>query len=162
MDKGHTMKKIVLALALLSHISLFAGFLDNLIGKDKAFLEANGFKCTDFSCVTKDQNYFNIKLLDNAIEYVEVYSSDKDEVYKVAIYLYQNDKLKNKELDEAFYKALTKLNEKSKLAYELSKISDKFGNEALITMTDTKRANAFLNTMRETYLESMKQFSETK
>lgn len=156
------MKKIALALVLLSHVTLFAGFLDELIGKDKTYLEANGFKCTDFACVTKDQNYFNIKLLDNAIEYVEVYSTDKDEVYKIAIYLYQNDKLKNKELDEAFYKALTKLNEKSKLAYEFTKISDKFGNEALITMTDTKRANAFSNSMREAYMESMKQFNETK
>jgi maleate cis-trans isomerase len=65
------MKKVVLFLALVSHLSLFAGFLDDLIGKDKAYLEANGFKCTEFSCVTKDQNYFNIKLLDNAIEYVK-------------------------------------------------------------------------------------------
>ncbi len=156
------MKKITFFLALLTHMTLFAGFLDDLIGKDKAFLEANGFKCTDFSCVTKDQNYFNIKLLDNAVEYVEVYSNDKDEVYKIAIYLYQNDKLKNKELDEAFYKALTKVNEKSKLAYDLSKISDKFGNEALITITDTKRANAFINVMREAYIENMKQFNETR
>ena len=136
------------------------GFLDDLIGKDKAYLEANGFKCTDFSCVTKDQNYFNIKMLDNAVEYVEVYSTDKDEVYRVAIYLYQNDKLKNKELDEAFFKALQKLNEKSKLAYELSKISDKFGNEALITMTDPKRASTYVNTLRDTLFETMKQYSE--
>jgi len=155
------MKKIVFFLALLTHITLFAGFLDNLIGKDKAYLEANGFKCTDFSCVTKDQNYFNVKLLDNTVEYVEVYSNDKDEVYKIAIYLYQNDKLKNKELDEAFYKALIRMNEKSKLAYELTKISDKFGNEALITMTDAKRANAFINVMREAYIEDMKQFNTT-
>jgi len=156
------MKKIVLTLALLSQVALFAGFLDDLIGKDKAFLEANGFKCTEFSCVTKDQNYFNIKLLDNAVEYVEVYSNEKDEVYKVAFYLYQNDKLKNKELDDAFFKALQKINEKSKWTYELSKISDKFGNEALITMTDTKRANAFIAAMRDTYMESMKQFSDKK
>ncbi len=156
------MKKIVLTLALLSQVALFAGFLDDLIGKDKAFLEANGFKCTEFSCVTKDQNYFNIKLLDNAVEYVEVYSNEKDEVYKVAFYLYQNDKLKNKELDDAFFKALQKINEKSKWTYELSKISDKFGNEALITMTDTKRANAFVAAMRDTYMESMKQFSDKK
>lgn len=156
------MKKIVLTLALLSQVALFAGFLDDLIGKDKAFLEANGFKCTEFSCVTKDQNYFNVKLLDNAVEYVEVYSNEKDEVYKVALYLYQNDKLKNKELDEAFFKALQKINEKSKWTYELSKISDKFGNEALITMTDTKRANAFIAAMRDTYMENMKQFSDKK
>ncbi len=156
------MKKIVLTLAILSQLTLFAGFLDDLIGKDKAFLEANGFKCTEFSCVTKDQNYFNIKLLDNAVEYVEVYSNEKDEVYKVAFYLYQNDKLKNKELDDAFFKALQKINEKSKWTYELSKISDKFGNEALITMTDTKRANAFIAAMRDTYMESMKQFSDKK
>lgn len=156
------MKKIVLTLALLSQVALFAGFLDDLIGKDKAFLEANGFKCTEFSCVTKDQNYFNIKLLDNAVEYVEVYSNEKDEVYKVAFYLYQNDKLKNKELDDAFFKALQKINEKSKWTYELNKISDKFGNEALITMTDTKRANAFVAAMRDTYMESMKQFSDKK
>jgi hypothetical protein len=156
------MKKIVLTLAFLSQVALFAGFLDDLIGKDKAFLEANGFKCTEFSCVTKDQNYFNVKLLDNAVEYVEVYSNEKDEVYKVALYLYQNDKLKNKELDEAFFKALQKINEKSKWTYELSKISDKFGNEALITMTDTKRANAFVAAMRDTYMESMKQFSDKK
>ncbi|MDY0264431.1 MAG: hypothetical protein EOM49_03325 [Epsilonproteobacteria bacterium] len=156
------MKKIVLTLALLSQVALFAGFLDDLIGKDKAFLEANGFKCTEFSCVTKDQNYFNIKILDNAVEYVEVYSNEKDEVYKVAFYLYQNDKLKNKELDDAFFKALQKINEKSKWTYELSKISDKFGNEALITMTDTKRANAFIAAMRDTYMESMKQFSDKK
>lgn len=156
------MKKIVLTLALLSQVALFAGFLDDLIGKDKAFLEANGFKCTEFSCVTKDQNYFNIKILDNAVEYVEVYSNEKDEVYKVAFYLYQNDKLKNKELDDAFFKALQKINEKSKWTYELSKISDKFGNEALITMTDTKRANAFVAAMRDTYMESMKQFSDKK
>lgn len=156
------MKKIVLTLAFLSQVALFAGFLDDLIGKDKAFLEANGFKCTEFSCVTKDQNYFNVKLLDNAVEYVEVYSNEKDEVYKVAFYLYQNDKLKNKELDDAFFKALQKINEKSKWTYELSKISDKFGNEALITMTDTKRANAFIAAMRDTYMESMKQFSDKK
>ncbi|ARU47937.1 hypothetical protein FA592_10885 [Sulfurospirillum diekertiae] len=155
------MKKALLFLAIASHISLFAGFLDDLIGKDKTFLEANGFKCTEFSCVTKDQNYFNVKLLDNAIEYVEVYSTDKDEVYRVALYLYQNDKLKNKELDEAFFKALTKLNDKSKLTYDLSKVSDKFGNEALITITDAKRATAYTNTLRDTFFESMKQYSET-
>jgi len=153
------MKKIVFFLALLTHITLFAGFLDDLMGKDKAYLEASGFKCTDFSCVTKDQHYFNVKLLDNTVEYVEVYSNDKDEVYKIAIYLYQNDKLKNKELDEAFYKALTRMNEKSKLAYDLTKISDKFGNEALITMTDAKRASAFTNVMRDAYAEDMKQFN---
>lgn len=155
------MKKALLFLAIASQISLFAGFLDDLIGKDKTFLEANGFKCTEFSCVTKDQNYFNVKLLDNAIEYVEVYSTDKDEVYRVALYLYQNDKLKNKELDEAFFKALTKLNEKSKLTYDLSKVSDKFGNEALITITDTKRATAYTNTLRDTFFETMKQYSES-
>lgn len=155
------MKKALLFLAIASHISLFAGFLDDLIGKDKTFLEANGFKCTEFSCITKDQNYFNVKLLDNAIEYVEVYSTDKDEVYRVALYLYQNDKLKNKELDEAFFKALTKLNDKSKLTYDLSKVSDKFGNEALITITDAKRATAYTNTLRDTFFESMKQYSET-
>ena len=155
------MKKALLLLTLIFQMTLFAGFLDDLMGKDKTFLEANGFKCTEFSCVTKDQNYFNIKLLDSAIEYVEVYSTDKDEVYKVAIYLYQNDKLKNKESDEAFFKALQKINEKSKLAYDLSKISDKFGNEALITMTDAKRASAYTNALRDTYFDSMKHFSET-
>ena len=155
------MKKIILSLALL-HLTLFAGFLDDLIGKDKAYLEANGFKCTEFSCVTKDQNYFNVKLLDNTVEYVEVYSTDKDEVYKIALYLYQNDKLKNKELDEAFYKALQKINEKSKLTFEFTKISDKFGNEALITMTDAKRASTFSNTMRDMYADSMKQYGEPK
>lgn len=155
------MKKTLLFLAIASQISLFAGFLDDLIGKDKTFLEANGFKCTEFSCVTKDQNYFNVKLLDNAIEYVEVYSTDKDEVYRVALYLYQNDKLKNKEMDEAFFKALTKLNEKSKLTYDLSKVSDKFGNEALITITDTKRATAYTNTLRDTFFDTMKQYSES-
>ena len=155
------MKKALLFLAIASQISLFAGFLDDLIGKDKTFLEANGFKCTEFSCVTKDQNYFNVKLLDNAIEYVEVYSTDKDEVYRVALYLYQNDKLKNKEMDEAFFKALTKLNEKSKLTYDLSKVSDKFGNEALITITDTKRATAYTNTLRDTFFDTMKQYSES-
>ncbi|KFL34847.1 MULTISPECIES: hypothetical protein [unclassified Sulfurospirillum] len=155
------MKKALLFLAIVSHITLSAGFLDDLIGKEKAFLEANGFKCTEFSCVTKDQNYFNIKLLDNAIEYVEVYSTDKDEVYRVALYLYQNDKLKNKEMDEAFFKALQKINEKSKLSYDLSKISDKYGNEALVTITDTKRATAYVNTLRDTYMESMKQYTES-
>lgn len=154
------MKKALLFLTLVSQLSLFAGFLDDLIGKDKAFLESNGFKCNEFSCVTKDQNYFNIKLLDSAIEYVEVYSTDKDEVYRVAVYLYQNDKLKNKEIDEAFFKAIQKMNEKSKLTYELSKISDKFGNEALITMTDAKRASAYINALRDTYTETMKQFAE--
>jgi len=151
-------KKLFFLTALFAHISLFAGFLDDLIGKDRAFLESHGFKCTDFSCVTKDQKYFNIKLLDDTVDYVEVYSNDKDEVYRVAFYLYQNDKLKNKEIDEAFYKALIKFNEKSKLAYEISKISDKFGDEALITMSDAKRATAYLNVMKEQYLESMKQF----
>ena len=154
-------KKLFFLTALFAHIGLSAGFLDDLMGKDRAFLESNGFKCTAFSCITKDQKYFNVKLLDDTIDYVEVYSSDKDEVYKVAFYLYQNDKLKNKEIDDAFYKALTKLNEKSKLAYELSKISDKFGNEALITMTDTKKAAAYVNALRDTYFESMKQYSET-
>jgi len=151
------MKKALLFLALVSHISLSAAFLDDLIGKDKAFLEANGFKCTEFSCVTKDQNYFNVKLLDNTVEYVEVYSTDKDEVYRVALYLYQNDKLKNKEMDEAFFKAIQKINEKSKLVYELTKVSDKFGNEALITITDTKKAAAYVNTLRDSYFDSMKQ-----
>jgi len=154
------MKKALLFLAIASQISLFAGFLDDLIGKDKTFLEANGFKCTEFSCVTKDQNYFNVKLLDNAIEYVEVYSTDKDEVYKIALYLHQNDKLKNKEIDDAFYKALIKLNEKSKLTYEMAKVSDKFGDEALVTMTDTKRANTYSSVLREVYLENMKKFIE--
>ncbi|MDD2383022.1 MAG: hypothetical protein PHN18_02400 [Sulfurospirillaceae bacterium] len=155
------MKKLLLPLVFLVHTSLFAGFLDNLIGKDHTFLTENGFKCTEFSCITKDQKYFNIKLLDDTIEYVEVYSNEKDEVYKIAIYLYQNDKLKNKELDEAFYKALTKLNEKSKLAYEITKISDKYGNEALITMTDTKKAAAYINMLKETYADSMKEFGKT-
>lgn len=153
-------KKLFFLTALFAHIGLSAGFLDDLIGKDRAFLESNGFKCTAFSCITKDQKYFNVKLLDDTIDYVEVYSSDKDEVYKVAFYLYQNDKLKNKEIDDAFYKALTKLNEKSKLAYDISKISDKFGDEALVTMTDTKRAAAFINSLRDQYTEGMKQYIE--
>ena len=153
-------KKLFFLTALFAHIGLSAGFLDDLIGKDRAFLESNGFKCTAFSCITKDQKYFNVKLLDDTIDYVEVYSSDKDEVYKVAFYLYQNDKLKNKELDDAFYKALTKLNEKSKLAYDISKISDKFGDEALVTMTDAKRAAAFTNSLRDQYTEGMKQYIE--
>lgn len=153
-------KKLLFVTVLLTHISLSAGFLDELIGKDRAFLEANGFKCSAYSCVTKDQKHFNIKLLDDTINYVEVYSTDKDEVYKLALHLYQNHKLLNKEMDDAFHKALAKLNEKSKLSYELNKISDKFGDEALITMTDTKRANAFINALKEQYAESMKQFIE--
>ena len=153
-------KKLFFLTALFAHIGLSAGFLDDLIGKDRAFLESNGFKCTAFSCITKDQKYFNVNLLDDTIDYVEVYSSDKDEVYKVAFYLYQNDKLKNKEIDDAFYKALTKLNEKSKLAYDISKISDKFGDEALVTMTDAKRAAAFTNSLRDQYTEGMKQYIE--
>lgn len=64
-------------------------------------------------------------------------------------------------MDEAFFKALQKINEKSKLSYELSKISDKFGNEALITMTDTKRAAAYVNALRDSYFESMKLHNET-
>ncbi len=154
------MKKAFLVLAVLSHVTLFAGFLDTLIGKDRIYLEENGFKCTEFSCVTKDQNFFNVKLLDNAVDFVEVYSNHKDEVYKVAVYLYQNDKLKNKELDEAFLKAFSKVNEKSKYAYELIKINDKFGDEALITMTDTKRANAYINALRDEYIDSMKQYTD--
>ena len=154
------MKKTLLLLTLFLHVSLFAGFLDDLIGKDKSFLTANGFKCTEFSCITKDQKYFNIKLLDDTISYIEVYSTNKDEVYKIALYLHQNDKLKNKEMDEAFYKALVKLNEKSKLTYEMTKISDKFGDEALITMSDTKRANTYSGVLREVYLENMKKFVE--
>ena len=153
-------KKLFFLTALFAHIGLSAGFLDDLIGKDRAFLESNGFKCTAFTCITKDQKYFNVKLLDDTIDYVEVYSSDKDEVYKVAFYLFQNDKLKNKEIDDAFYKALTKLNEKSKLAYDISKISDKFGDEALVTMTDAKRAAAFTNSLRDQYTEGMKQYIE--
>lgn len=155
------MKKILVLLSLVLHISLFAGFLDDLIGKDKSFLNANGFKCTEFSCVTNDQKYFNIKLLDDTIDYVEVYSNDKDEVYKVAFYLSQSHKLKNKESDEAFFKALTKFNEKSRYAYEIHRISDKFGDETLITMTDAKRANAYLSFLRETYLDTMKKFANT-
>lgn len=154
------MKKIFVSLTLLLHVTLFAGFLDDLIGKDKSFLTANGFKCTEFSCITKDQKYFNIKPLDDAIEYVETYSNEKDEVYKVAFYLYQNDKLKNKEMDEGFYKALIKYNDKSKLTYDLSKVSDKYGNEALITMVDAKKATAYINFLRDSYLESMKKFSD--
>ncbi len=153
-------KKLFMVIALVAHVGLFAGFLDDLIGKDKSFLEAHGFKCTDFSCISKEQKHFNIKLLDDTIDYVEVYSTDKDEVYKVAFYLYQNSKLKNKELDDAFHKALVKINEKSKLNYEISKISDKFGDEALVTMTDVKRVGAYVNTLKDTYIESMKQFSE--
>jgi len=155
-------KKLLFVTVLLTHVSLSAGFLDELIGKDRAFLEANGFKCSAYSCVTKDQKHFNIKLLDDTINYVEVYSTDKDEVYKIALYLYQNHKLQNKEMDDAFHKALTKLNEKSKLNYELNKISDKFGDEALITMTDSKRANAFVNVLKEQYTESIKQFIENE
>lgn len=154
------MKKILIVLTLVLNVSLFAGFLDDLMGKDKTFLNTNGFKCTEFSCVTKDQKYFNIKILDDAIDYVEVYSNDKDEVYKVAFYLSQSHKLKNKESDEAFFKALTKLNEKSKYAYEIHRISDKFGDETLITMTDPKRASAYVLTLRDLYLESMKKFAE--
>lgn len=153
-------KKLFFLTALFAHIGLSAGFLDDLIGKDRAYLESNGFKCTAFSCITKDQKHFNVKILDDTIDYVEVYSNDKDEVYKVAFYLYQNDKLKNKEIDDAFYKALTKLNEKSKLTYEISKISDKFGDEALITMTDTKRATAYANALKDQYTEGMKYFIE--
>ena len=154
------MKKTLLLLTILLHVNLFAGFLDDLIGKDKSFLTANGFKCTEFSCITKDQKYFNLKLLDDTVSYVEVYSTDKDEVYKIAFYLHQNDKLKNKEMDEAFYKALVKLNEKAKLVYEMTKVSDKFGDEALITITDTKRATAYNTTLRDLYTESMKQFMD--
>lgn len=154
------MKKTLLLLTILLHVNLFAGFLDDLIGKDKSFLTANGFKCTEFSCITKDQKYFNLKLLDDTVSYVEVYSTDKDEVYKIAFYLHQNDKLKNKEMDEAFYKALVKLNEKAKLVYEMTKVSDKFGDEALITMTDAKKASAYVGVLREMYLENMKKFIE--
>ena len=153
-------KKLLFASFLLAHVGLSAGFLDELIGKDRAFLESHGFKCSSYACVSKDQKHFNVKLLDDTINYVEVYSTDKDEVYKIALYLYQNDKLKNKEMDDAFHKALMKLNEKSKLTYELNKISDKFGDEALITMTDAKRAAAFSTLLREQYTESMKQFIE--
>jgi len=64
-------------------------------------------------------------------------------------------------MDEAFFKALQKINEKSKLSYDLSKISDKYGNEALVTITDTKRATAYVNTLRDTYMESMKQYTES-
>lgn len=156
------LKKLFILTAFLAHISLSAGFLDVLIGKDRAYLESHGFKCGDFSCVSKEQKFFNIKLLDDSIDYVEVYSTDKDEVYKVAFYLYQNNKLKNKEMDEAFYKALMKLNEKTKLTYEISKISDKFGDEALVTMSDTKKANAYINVFKEQYTESMKQFIEER
>ncbi len=155
------MKKILVLLTLVLNISLFAGFLDDLIGKDKSFLTANGFKCTEFSCVTTDAKYFNLKALDDAIEYVEVYSTDKDEVYKVALYLSQNDKLKNKESDEAFYKALTKMNEKTKYTYDMQRISDKFGDETLITMTDPKRAVAYINVLRESYIDNMKKFVDT-
>lgn len=152
------MKKILILLTCVLQFSLFAGFMDELIGKDTEYLTANGFKCTEFSCVTKEQKHFNIKLLDDTIEYVEVYSTDKDEVYKIAIYLYQNEKLKNKELDEAFYKALIKLNDKSKLAYDMQRISDKFGDETLITITDAKRANAYINVLKETYIQNIKAF----
>ncbi len=65
-------------------------------------------------------------------------------------------------MDEAFYKALMKLNEKTKLTYEISKISDKFGDEALVTMSDTKKANAYINVFKEQYTESMKQFIEER
>ncbi len=153
-------KKLFIFVALFVGIGLSAGVLDELIGKDKAFLQSHGFKCTDFSCISKEQKYFNIKLLDDSVDYIEVYSTDKDEVYKIALYLYQNSKLKNKELDEAFYKALIKINEKSKLTYEITKVSDKFGDEALITMTDAKRATAYGNTLKDLYAESMKQFME--
>lgn len=153
-------RKLFVFATLFFSVGLSAGFLDELIGKDKAFLQSNGFKCTEFSCISKEQKHFNIKLLDDTIDYIEVYSTDKDEVYRVALYLYQNDKLKNKELDDAFYKALTKTNEKSKLTYEMTKISDKFGDESLITMTDTKRASAYTNTLKDLYAESMKQFIE--
>jgi hypothetical protein len=159
--RGIKMKKALLVLGLLAHVTLFAGFLDHLIGKDRVYLEENGFKCTEFSCVTKDHNYFNIKSLDNAIDFVEVYSTDKDEVYKIAIYLYQNDKLKNKEMDEAFFKAVSKLNEKTKFTHELSKISDKFGDEALITITDSKRAATYINTFKDAYTESIRQYNES-
>lgn len=156
------LKKLLILTAFFAHVSLSAGFLDVLIGKDRAYLESHGFKCTDFSCVSKEQKYFNNKLLDDSIDYVEVYITDKDEVYKVAFYLYQNFKLKNKEMDDAFYKALMKLNEKSKLTYEITKISDKFGDEALVTMVDTKKANAYSNVLRDLYTESMKQFIEER
>ena len=156
------MKKLLFFVALLSQVTLFADFLANFIGKDKAYLEANGFKCGDFSCVSKDQNFFNVKTLDDAIEYVETYRNDQDEVYKIAIYLLQNDKLKNKELDEAFFKAVTKLNEKSKLAIEITRINDKFGAESVVTMTDAKKASAYVNAMRDTYIESMKQYNDKK
>jgi len=40
-------------------------------------------------------------------------------------------------------------------------ISDKFGDETLITMTDPKRAAAYVNVLRDIYMENMKIFANT-
>lgn len=152
-------KKLFMVIALVAHVGLFAGFLDDLIGKDKSFLEAHGFKCTDFSCISKDKNISILSFLTIPSIMLKFIAPIKTKSIK-RFYLYQNSKLKNKELDDAFHKALVKINEKSKLNYEISKISDKFGDEALVTMTDVKRVGAYVNTLKDTYIESMKQFSE--
>ena len=139
-----------------STLALWANPFEDLMGKSKAFLDSRGFYCHSTSCIAQEQNYFDSPLLDETVDYIETFSNHEDKVYKIAIHLFHNKKLKDEEIDKAFYQALVDGNRTHQnIVYAFLTQSDKYGNKKLIVLTDTQLEKQYIDTLKAEFTKAL-------
>ena len=134
----------------------FSNPFEDLLGKTKSYLDKNDFYCHPTSCIAQEQNYFDNTVLDDVVEHIEAFFDNNQIVYKIIIHLYHNQKMKDQEINNAFYQSLLEFNKKnSQISYELLKVNDKYGNKMMVVIKDKSLTKKYMLHMKKSFIEAL-------
>ena len=149
------MNKIIFLL-LAINFSIFANVYENLIGKSTSSLSREFFGCRDNYCKVDERDYFNDKNLDEIISKIELFSDFQKIVYKINLIIKVKDRFKNKDLIEAFLKALKESSASNDTKYKIKEIFDKYGDSIVITIYNQTLKQRYIKQIKNSYLKSLK------
>ena len=149
------MNKIIFLL-LAINFSIFANVYENLIGKSTSSLSREFFECRDNYCKVDERDYFNDKNLDEIISKIELFSDFQKIVYKINLIIKVKDRFKNKDLIEAFLKALKESSASNDTKYKIKEIFDKYGDSIVITIYNQTLKQRYIKQIKNSYLKSLK------
>jgi len=151
------MKKLLL-IAMLVQMAVASISYDGLIGKNENELNNDIFLCRHHICSATEQEFIDIPLLDKTVQRIETYSDDQGTIYEVRLYVAQVGEFENRDLAQAFFRAVEQYGkERGKvLECSLEYVFDKYGNKSIVKIVDPGRRDAYRERMKKSYIEALR------
>ena len=151
------MKKLLL-FAMMIQMAVASVSYDELIGKNENELNNDIFLCRHHICSATEQEFIDIPLLDKTVQRIETYGDDRGTIYEVRLYVAQVVEFENRDLTQAFFRAVEQYSKDRGKIVEcsLEYVFDKYGNKSIVKIIDPKRRDAYRERMKKNYIEALR------